>query len=40
MVSLPTRTIDSLLADKTSGLSPLMQSFFAGVQGVANTGIK
>lgn len=29
--------IDSLLADKTSGLSPLMQGFFAGVQGVANT---
>jgi flagellar hook-associated protein 1 len=29
--------IDSLLADKTAGLSPLMQSFFAGVQGVANT---
>ena len=29
--------IDSLLADKTSGLTPLMQSFFAGVQGVANT---
>ncbi|GAA4348276.1 flagellar hook-associated protein FlgK [Variovorax defluvii] len=29
--------IDALLADKTAGLSPLMQSFFAGVQGVANT---
>ncbi|OUL98150.1 flagellar hook-associated protein FlgK [Variovorax sp. JS1663] len=29
--------IDSLLADKTAGLSPLMQNFFAGVQGVANT---
>lgn len=29
--------IDSLLADKTSGLTPLMQSFFAGMQGVANT---
>ena len=29
--------IDSLLADKTSGLTPLMQSFFAGMQGVSNT---
>jgi len=29
--------IDSLLADQTSGLSPLMQSFFTAVQGVANT---
>lgn len=29
--------IDSLLADKTAGLTPLMQSFFASVQGVANT---
>jgi len=29
--------IDSLLADTTSGLSPLMQSFFTAVQGVANT---
>jgi flagellar hook-associated protein 1 FlgK len=29
--------IDSLLADKTSGLSPLMQNFFTAVQGVANT---
>ncbi|WP_431273554.1 flagellar hook-associated protein FlgK [Variovorax ureilyticus] len=29
--------IDSLLADKTAGLSPLMQSFFTAVQGVANT---
>jgi flagellar hook-associated protein 1 FlgK len=29
--------IDTLLADKTSGLTPLMQSFFASVQGVADT---
>ncbi|MDR6890178.1 MULTISPECIES: flagellar hook-associated protein FlgK [Variovorax] len=29
--------IDSLLADKTAGLTPLMQSFFASVQDVANT---
>ena len=29
--------IDTLLADKTAGLSPLMQSFFTAVQGVANT---
>lgn len=29
--------IDSLLADKTGGLSPLMQNFFTAVQGVANT---
>jgi flagellar hook-associated protein 1 FlgK len=29
--------IDSLLADKTAGITPLMQSFFASVQGVANT---
>ncbi len=29
--------IDSLLADKTAGLTPLMQSFFSGMQGVANT---
>ena len=29
--------IDSLLADKTSGISPLMQSFFTATQGVANT---
>lgn len=29
--------IDSLLADSTSGLSPLMQSFFTATQGVANT---
>jgi flagellar hook-associated protein 1 FlgK len=29
--------IDTLLADKTSGLTPLMQSFFAAVQGVADT---
>jgi len=29
--------IDSLLADQTGGLSPLMQNFFAAVQGVANT---
>ncbi len=29
--------IDSLLADNTSGLSPLMQSFFTATQGVANT---
>ncbi|MDM0052435.1 flagellar hook-associated protein FlgK [Variovorax sp. J22R115] len=29
--------IDSLLADKTAGLSPLMQNFFTAVQGVANT---
>jgi flagellar hook-associated protein 1 FlgK len=28
--------IDTLLADRTSGLTPLMQSFFNGVQGVAN----
>ncbi|WP_447741803.1 flagellar hook-associated protein FlgK [Variovorax boronicumulans] len=29
--------IDQLLADKTSGIAPLMQSFFTSVQGVANT---
>jgi len=29
--------IDTLLADKTSGIAPLMQSFFTSVQGVANT---
>ena len=29
--------IDSLLADKTSGISVLMQSFFTAVQRVANT---
>lgn len=29
--------IDSLLADKTSGISVLMQGFFTAVQGVANT---
>lgn len=29
--------IDSLLADQTGGLSPLMQNFFAAVQSVANT---
>ncbi|MBO9649304.1 MAG: flagellar hook-associated protein FlgK [Variovorax sp.] len=29
--------IDSLLSDKTAGLSPQMQSFFTAVQGVANT---
>ncbi|WP_077001168.1 flagellar hook-associated protein FlgK [Variovorax sp. KK3] len=29
--------IDSLLADKTTGLSPLMQGFFSAAQGVANT---
>jgi len=29
--------IDSLLADKTAGLTPLMQNFFTAVQGVANT---
>ncbi|MDH6591119.1 flagellar hook-associated protein 1 FlgK [Variovorax sp. TBS-050B] len=29
--------IDSLLADKTAGLTPLMQKFFASVQDVANT---
>ena len=29
--------IDSLLADGTAGLAPLMQSFFASVQGVAST---
>mgnify|MGYP003575865567 CR=1 FL=1 len=29
--------IDSLLADKTAGITPLMQSFFASVQDVANT---
>ena len=28
--------IDSLLADKTSGISPLMQSFFTATQGVAD----
>ncbi len=28
--------IDTLLADRTAGLAPLMQGFFAGVQGVAN----
>jgi flagellar hook-associated protein 1 FlgK len=29
--------IDSLLADKTAGLTPLMQKFFASVQDLANT---
>lgn len=29
--------IDSLLADRTSGLQPVLQSFFDSVQGVANT---
>ncbi|MBB3641222.1 MULTISPECIES: flagellar hook-associated protein FlgK [unclassified Variovorax] len=29
--------IDTLLADKTSGIAPLMQSFFTSIQGVANT---
>jgi flagellar hook-associated protein 1 FlgK len=29
--------IDNLLSDSDAGLAPLMQSFFAGVQGVANT---
>ncbi|VTU25483.1 Flagellar hook-associated protein 1 [Variovorax sp. SRS16] len=29
--------VDTLLADKTSGLTPLMQSFFASMQGVADT---
>jgi flagellar hook-associated protein 1 FlgK len=29
--------VDSLLADKTAGITPLMQSFFASVQDVANT---
>lgn len=29
--------VDSLLADKTSGISVLMQTFFTAVQGVANT---
>ena len=29
--------IDTLLSDKNAGLTPLMQSFFAGVQGVAST---
>jgi flagellar hook-associated protein 1 FlgK len=29
--------IDTLLADKTAGLAPLMQSFFTAMQGVANT---
>ncbi|SCX55986.1 flagellar hook-associated protein FlgK [Variovorax sp. EL159] len=29
--------IDTLLADKTSGIAPLMQSFFTSMQGVANT---
>ncbi len=28
--------IDNLLADKDAGLAPLLQGFFAGVQGVAN----
>jgi flagellar hook-associated protein 1 FlgK len=28
--------IDNLLADKEAGLAPLLQGFFAGVQGVAN----
>ncbi|HWI80409.1 flagellar hook-associated protein FlgK [Ramlibacter sp.] len=31
------RRLDDLLADRTSGLSALMQGFFAGVQGVADT---
>ncbi|HKB54957.1 MAG TPA: flagellar hook-associated protein FlgK, partial [Ramlibacter sp.] len=29
--------LDDLLADRTSGLSTMMQTFFAGVQGVADT---
>ena len=29
--------IDNLLADSQAGLSPFLQNFFAGVQGVANT---
>lgn len=29
--------IDTLLSDKTAGLSPLMQNFFTATQGVANT---
>ncbi|WP_432727137.1 flagellar hook-associated protein FlgK [Variovorax sp. W6] len=29
--------VDTLLADKTSGIAPLMQSFFTSIQGVANT---
>ncbi|SFN17824.1 flagellar hook-associated protein FlgK [Variovorax sp. OV329] len=29
--------IDTLLADRTSGLQPLLQTFFTSVQGVANT---
>src|SRR5574340_677864 len=29
--------LDNLLADQTSGLAPLMPSFFTAVQGVANT---
>ncbi|AVQ84066.1 flagellar biosynthesis protein FlgK [Variovorax paradoxus] len=29
--------IDTLLADKTSGISALMQNFFTSIQGVANT---
>src|SRR5688572_19797998 len=28
--------VDNMLANQTSGLAPLMQKFFAGVQGVAN----
>jgi len=28
--------VDDMLANQTSGLAPLMQNFFAGVQGVAN----
>ena len=31
------KQIDTLLSDQAAGLSPLMQSFFASVQGVANT---
>ena len=31
------KQIDALLSDRTAGLSPLMQSFFTSVQGVANT---
>jgi flagellar hook-associated protein 1 FlgK len=29
--------IDTLLADKTSGIAPLMQNFFTSIQGVATT---
>lgn len=35
--SVQINRIDTLLADKTSGIAPLMQSFFTSIQGVANT---